>query len=216
MRLLLILRIRGIGCPCLYRISSNPSYTKKKYVGALRSSTGPWHLSMSYSWSPRSRVPHQRQPLPLIVSDGLTKEVCLGLHYPVKRIRELGRKSGWLFVALYLKQASTTCLMQYYSTTGKYKPDSLSVSISLTRSGLSRIIPPYHRKMISKRDDRADVLVRLYLSAFTAAKIIRLAKKVSRATFCLNIYFVWNPFLSIELPSPFDRNWELICLQLMS
>ncbi|GER50174.1 PHD finger family protein / bromo-adjacenthomology (BAH) domain-containing protein, partial [Striga asiatica] len=77
-------------------------------------------------------------------SDGLTKEVCLGLHYPVKRIRELGRKSGWFFVALYLKQAST-CLMQYYSTTGKYKPDSLSVSISLTRSGLSRIIPPYHR-----------------------------------------------------------------------
>lgn len=42
--------------------------------------------------------------------------------------------------------------MQYYSTTGKYKPSSnLSFSISLTRSGLSRIIPPYHRKMISKR-----------------------------------------------------------------
>lgn len=154
MRLILILWIRGIGCPCLYLyrnwISSHPSYTKIKYVGALRSSTGPWHLSMSYSWSPRSRVPHQRQPLPLIVSDGLTKEVCLGLHYPVKQIRELGRKSGWLFVAFYLKQASTTCLMPYYSTTGKYKPDSLSVSISLTRSGLSRIISPYHQNMISK------------------------------------------------------------------
>ena len=23
-----------------------------------------------------------------------------------------------------------------------------------------------------------------------------------------NLYFVWNPFLSIELPSPFDRNWS--------
>lgn len=102
--------------------------------------------------------------LPLIVSDGLTKEVFLGLHYPVKRIRELGRKSGLFFVALYLKQASTTCLMQYYSTTGKYKPYSLSVSISLTRSGLSRIISPYHRNMISKRDDRADVLVRLFVT----------------------------------------------------
>ena len=39
-----------------------------------------------------------------MISDGLTKEVCLGLPYTAKRIIYLGRSSGWLFVALYLKK----------------------------------------------------------------------------------------------------------------
>lgn len=83
-------------------------------------------------------------------------------------------KSGWLFVALYLKQAST-CLMQYYYVSKPSKPNSLSVSISLTRSGIPRIIAPFHRKLIRRQDDRADVVVKIYLSAFTMAKLIKLA-----------------------------------------
>ena len=91
-------------------------------------------------------------------------------------------KSGWLFVALYLKQAST-CLMQYYYLSKPSKPNSLSVSISLTRSGIPRIIAPFHRKLIRRQDDRADVVVKIYLSAFTMAKLIKLAKPVSKETF---------------------------------
>lgn len=120
--------------------------------------------------------------IPLIVSDGLTKEVCLGLHYFAKQVVRLGRKSGWLFVSLYLKQCAT-CLMQYYASDSRRPPEPLSVSISLTRCGLPRIIFPHHRKWIRKRDDRADIIVKIYLSAFTIAKVIRLAKKVSKGTF---------------------------------
>lgn len=120
--------------------------------------------------------------IPLVVSDGLTKDVCLGLHYLAKQVIRMGRKSGWLFVALYLKQAST-CLMQYYAVDSPSSPSELSVPISLTRSGLPRIIPPYHRKMIRLRNERSDMLVRCSLSALSLAKVIRLAKKVSKTTF---------------------------------
>ena len=90
----------------------------------------------------------------------------------VKRINALGRKSGWLFTALYLKQAST-CLMQYYAVQDPGLPQKLSVPVSLTRKGLPRIIPPFHQKWISNRDERADMLVKFYLSAFSLIKVIR-------------------------------------------
>lgn len=68
--------------------------------------------------------------------------------------------------------------MQYYAAERPSCPTELSVPISLTRSGLPRIIPPYHRKWIRRRDERADILFRLYLSAFSLARVIRLAKRV--------------------------------------
>lgn len=37
--------------------------------------------------------------------------------------------------------------------------------------------------MISRRDDRADALVKIYLSVFTIAKLIKLAKPVTTGTF---------------------------------
>ncbi|KAK7296014.1 hypothetical protein VNO77_50909 [Canavalia gladiata] len=58
---------------------------------------------------------------------------------------KLGRRSGWLYVALYCKQAST-CFMHYSSSTHPKRLTELSVPISLTRTGLPRIIPPFHRK----------------------------------------------------------------------
>lgn len=54
------------------------------------------------------------------------------------------------------------------------------MAVSLTRSGLPRIIP---RHCISRRDDRADYLVRLYLSWFGLSRIVELAKPVSRERF---------------------------------
>ncbi|KAI5383620.1 hypothetical protein KIW84_070845 [Lathyrus oleraceus] len=61
------------------------------------------------------------------------------------KVVKLGRRSGWLYVALYCKQAST-CFMHYSSSTHPKRLTELSVPISLTRMGLSRIIPPFHRK----------------------------------------------------------------------
>lgn len=54
--------------------------------------------------------------------------------------------------------------------------------ISLTRSGCPRIIPSFHRRMIYKRDDKADLLVKLYLSFFTLSKLIKLCPKISKKT----------------------------------
>lgn len=56
-------------------------------------------------------------------------------------------------------------------------------SISLRRSGIPRIIAPFHRKLIRRLDDRADVVFKIYLSVFTMAKLIKLAKPVSKETF---------------------------------
>lgn len=118
----------------------------------------------------------------LIITDGLTKEFCIGSYLFAKQVAYLGRKSGWLFVALYLKQCSAS-LMQWYARETPTLPEKLSVPISLTRLGLPRIIPPFHRKIIRRRDERSDTVVKFYLSLFTLAKVIRLAKRVTKATF---------------------------------
>jgi hypothetical protein len=49
----------------------------------------------------------------LVIFDGLNKELCVGIHLVVIRIVHLGRKSGWLFCALYLKQAASSFMMAY-------------------------------------------------------------------------------------------------------
>ena len=49
--------------------------------------------------------------------------------------------------------------------------------------GYPRIIPAFHRRLMYRKDDRADELVRMYLSFFSLSKIIVLAKKVNADTF---------------------------------
>lgn len=44
--------------------------------------------------------------------------------------------------------------------------------ISLTRCGLPRNIPAFHRKMIRRRDNKADQFVKLYLSLYSISKCI--------------------------------------------
>ena len=55
--------------------------------------------------------------------------------------------------------------------------------VSLTRSGYPRIIPSFHRHMIRRKDEKADRLVKLYLSIFSLSRIITLAKPVGKHTF---------------------------------
>ena len=117
------------------------------------------------SW--RSVFKHARQlkglllRVPLIVSASLSVEVGLASVDFVRKVLAMKRKSGLLFTALYLKQCSVS-LQRFYAGSFQ-KTDSLSVSVSLTRSGLQRIIPSVIRRAIRKKDSLADRLVRLYL-----------------------------------------------------
>lgn len=49
--------------------------------------------------------------------------------------------------------------------------------MSLSRDGIPRCLPEFHRRKIRVRDDRADMLVRLYLSFFSISKLVLLAKR---------------------------------------
>ena len=113
----------------------------------------------------------------LMVSDKLSKESCIATYLFSKEVLRLVRKSGLLFTALYLKQCAASLQTAYGGI--KRPPELLPVPVSLNRSGYPRIIPAFHRRIITRKDDRADELVRLYLSFFTLNRIIKLAKKVS-------------------------------------
>lgn len=118
----------------------------------------------------------------LIIFDGLSKERCIAAHLFGKQLLRLVKKSGFLFAALYLKQCSTSLQMAYGSGI-KHQPTQLPVPVALTRTGYPVIIPSYHRKMIRKRDEKADRLVQLYLSFFSFSKVIIAAKRLSKETF---------------------------------
>lgn len=96
---------------------------------------------------------------------------------------------GWLNLALYLKAASV-CLMRFYG--GEFHRHE---AVSLTRSGIPRCIPPFHRKMLMARDEKADKLVKFYLSIFSLSKLI-LVKKRDRLRF-ENI---------VSFPTSFQKN----------
>ena len=114
----------------------------------------------------------------LVIQDGLSKETCVAAYLFAGSVIKLGRKSGWLHCSLYLKQCSSSLMMAYG---GSFSPDkSLALPVSLTRKGYPRIIPSFHRRLIYRRDDRADQLVQIYLSFFSLSKIILLAKRITR------------------------------------
>lgn len=102
----------------------------------------------------------------------------------VKQVIALKKKSGLLFTALYLKQCGVA-LQRFYALEDRssLKHQRFDVSVSLTRSGIPRIIPKVHRRRIRLKDDRADYLVKLYLSWFSLAKVIKLAKPLRKASF---------------------------------
>lgn len=67
---------------------------------------------------------------------------------------------------------------------GDPQPHSLlPVPVSLTRIGLPRIIPSFHRKVIRRGDPQSDVIIKVYLSFFSLYRIILLAKKIDKYTF---------------------------------
>lgn len=75
----------------------------------------------------------------LLTLDGVTKEACIATHLFSKQ--KLVKGSGLLFTALYLKQCSSSLQTAYG---GIRRPhDLLPVPVSLSRSGIPSIIPPF-------------------------------------------------------------------------
>lgn len=92
----------------------------------------------------------------------LTKERCLAIYLFVRWLYAKRKKVGWLNGALYLK-CSAVCLQRYYGRT--FDPHlALPFPVSNTRSGIPRCIPSFHRHMSLRRDEKADKLVKFYLS----------------------------------------------------
>lgn len=71
-----------------------------------------------------------------LVIDRQTKEMCIASHLFLKEVFRLKRKSGYLFLACYLKQCQFS-LKVYYSESFD-RTLSLPVPISLTYAGLPR------------------------------------------------------------------------------
>lgn len=94
----------------------------------------------------------------------LTKEMCIASFLFARQVAELGRKSGFLYVAFYLQQCAV-CLMTYRGDIEKVS--QLSVSVSLTGSGLPRILPPFHRRIIKEGGLRGDCVIQFSFSVFT-------------------------------------------------
>lgn len=117
----------------------------------------------------------------LVTADGLTKEMCVSVYLYAKEVKRLYKASGALFLALYLKLKASSLQIAYG---GDRRPhDRLPVPVSLTRSGFPRIIPSFLRRQRYKKDDKADMLVKIWLSLFNLSKIILLAKRVDFSTF---------------------------------
>lgn len=86
----------------------------------------------------------------------LTKEGSIAIYLFSRWVYEFRRRAGWRNTGLYIK-ASATCLMRYYYYRGSFdRSEALPHPISLTRCGLPRNIPAFHRKMIRRRDNKAD------------------------------------------------------------
>lgn len=113
----------------------------------------------------------------LVVLNGQTKESCIAAYLFAKKVLALRLRSGLLFVALYL---SSSFLQKAYG--GDPTTGLLPVPVALTRQGYRTIIPSFHRRMIYRKDDKADQLVQLSLSWFSLAKLIPLAPPISKGT----------------------------------
>lgn len=117
-----------------------------------------------------------------VISSNPTLEVAIASVSFARQCRHMAKHSGLLFTALYLKQCAVS-LQQYYARCEPIEGDSMSVYVSLSRSGIPRIIPRHHRNQIRLRTERSDYLVRLYLSWFSLNRIIKLAKPVKASLF---------------------------------
>lgn len=117
----------------------------------------------------------------LLIQGRFSKELCVSSYLFLRSVYLIGRKSGWHYCALYLKQCGVSLKLAYG---GHFKPSfKQSVPVSLNGSGYPRIIPRHHRTLIMKGDERADGLVQFYLSLFSFYTIVEKPKRLSKKVF---------------------------------
>jgi len=58
----------------------------------------------------------------LIITDSLTKELCIGAYLLSRSVIRIGRKSGWLHCALYLKQCASSRSVKLFLSFPTRKP----------------------------------------------------------------------------------------------
>jgi hypothetical protein len=136
----------------------------------------PWRRMFEYS----RRLQRFLIKIFIVVSGHPTVEAGLASVSFARQIIHIYRGSGPLFTALYLKQCAVS-LQRHYA--GHKECASNPVSISLTRSGIPRIIPSAMRKHIRARSERGHLYVKLSLSVFSLAKVIKCAPPIGVKTF---------------------------------
>lgn len=90
-----------------------------------------------------------------------------------REIIRLYRKSGPLFTGQYLKQVGF--LLMWYTGGDRAQSPKMKTYVSLTRSGIPRIIPPMYRKLI--RDGKDPLVVKVVLSVCTLWRLILVPPK---------------------------------------
>lgn len=110
----------------------------------------------------------------LVAADSLTKESCIAVYLYAKA--EVG---GFLLCIWSNVQALFRLPMEVIGDlTIAYQFRSLWPGLVFPR-----IIPSFIRRQMYKKDDKADMLVKIWLSLFNLSKIILLAKRVDFSTF---------------------------------
>jgi len=125
----------------------------------------------------------------LFVCRRLRKGYCISLWLMSKQIHRLYKKAGPLFLARYLK-ACLGCLMWYVAGRQGPRP-KLAVPVSLTKTGLPRIIPSGLRREIRERNYR---VIRLIVSVFSIYRLIKVPARKAASRYGENVYHKgWNP-----------------------
>lgn len=116
-----------------------------------------------------------------VVTGHRTKEWGILSLVLAKRICRMKKLCGALHTALYFKQCRLSLMKATGSTVEpvSYYPSAKSPLVSLNRSGLPRIIPSNHRKIIGKDSPRAQYLIRCYLTILSFYRVIDARGSVS-------------------------------------
>ena len=113
----------------------------------------------------------------LCIFGRLSKDKCIAVYLFIKWFHRFRKSAGWLNTALYLKACSVSLMRAYAGSW--VVTDPTSHPVSLNRSGLPRCIPAFHRRVIREKSERADLLVRFYLSLFSISRLILVVKRES-------------------------------------
>lgn len=116
----------------------------------------------------------------------LSRGHCLAVFAMSREIVRIYRKSGPLFLGLYLKQVHH--LVLWYVGGDRTQRPSMKTYVSCSRSGLPRFIPPAYRKVIKAGVD-SDGVVKIVLSVCSLSKLLLVPPKRG---FGINPSTIWN------------------------